>query len=236
MAIQGFLAMTGAELALCNRLPPKAGWMACHFSPSSPGLSNLPKALPEGSLLILNDRLPICGHDKARIAEELSRVIWDHGCCALLLDFQRPDIPEAKALTGVLTEALPCPVAVTPPYADGNTAAVFLPPLPCHLPLSQWIAPWQGRELWLELALDRETITLTDKGASIAPVDLEPETGFEEKNLHCHYSAAVEEDQAVFSLWRTRDDLAELLLEAETLGVTTAVGLYQELSPIPRSP
>ena len=52
MAIRPFLAMTAAEIQGTETLPPKTAWMACHFSPYSTGLSNLPKALPPGLSLI----------------------------------------------------------------------------------------------------------------------------------------------------------------------------------------
>ena len=52
MAIAQYLAMTAAEMIGSTFLPQKAAWMACHFSPYSTGLCNLPSALPPGSLLI----------------------------------------------------------------------------------------------------------------------------------------------------------------------------------------
>lgn len=229
MAIQGFLAMTGAELAACPRIPTRVGWMACHFSSWGTGLSNLPRELPEGSLLILNDRFPICGHDRERIGEELNGCIRSLGSSGLLLDFQREGVTEAKALADHLSRVLPCPVAVTAAYARGNDAAVFLPPLPCHVSLEAWTAPWKGRELWLDLSLDREVITLTDKGAQICPGDHDFQQGFGDEKLHCHYTAAVEEDKVQFSLWRTKEDLEGLIREAGELGIRQTVGLYQEL-------
>lgn len=227
MAIPVNLAMTGAEFYQTDPLPPSIAWMACHFSPSHGGLSNLPRELPAGSVLILNDQMPFSGHDVNRIQEELGQCVEALSCCALLLDFQRPEVPEAADLASALS--LPCPVAVTPLYARGNDAAVFLPPVPCHTHLKEWTAPWKGRTLWLELALDREEILLTREGAAISPLDLEEYGGFADKILHCHYRAAVKEEQAVFHLWRTPSDLDALLGDAEKLGIQRAVGLYQEL-------
>ena len=71
MAIRPFLAMTAAEIRGTETLPPKTAWMACHFSPYSTGLSNLPKALPPGSMVILDDITPIHGHDSETIAAQL---------------------------------------------------------------------------------------------------------------------------------------------------------------------
>lgn len=232
MATDMFLAMTAAEAGKCAVLPPAIGWMACHFSPYSTGLSNLPKALPAGSLLILNDRTPIHAHDRQIIAAQLSDCAERLRCFALLLDFQRPGCGETAELTAFLAETLPFPVAVSAQYAQNLTCPVFLPPLPHHMTLEEYIAPWQGRQIWLEAALDSEVITLTESGAQIDP--LLPgavfEGGHREESLHCHYCIEVSDAEAKFTLWRTRDDLDALLAEAQGLGITTAVGLYQELA------
>ena len=231
MAIGRYFAMTAAEIRGCSALPAGIAWMACHFSPYGTGLSNLPQELPEGSLLILNDRTPIHGHDPRRIAEQLAGTIEANHCCALLLDFQRPEQPETAALAQVLAEALPCPVAVSEQYAEGLACPVFLPPVPPDARLAAYLSPWEGREVWLEMALAGEVITLTEDGAASSPLPFReaPEEGFPEPVLHCHYRAQTSETQARFSLWRTKEDLEALLREAEALGVKCAVGLYQEL-------
>ena len=231
MAIGRYFAMTAAEIRGCSDLPAGIAWMACHFSPYGTGLSNLPQELPEGSLLILNDRTPIHGHDPRRIAEQLAGTIEANHCCALLLDFQRPEQPETAALTQVLAETLPCPVAVSEQYAEGLACPVFLPPLPPDVRVETYLSPWQNREVWLEMALEGEVITLTEEGAAVAPLPFReaPEEGFPEPVLHCHYQVQISDTQARFSLWRTKENLETLLQEAEALGVKCAVGLYQEL-------
>ena len=90
MAIRPFLAMTAAEIQGTETLPPKTAWMACHFSPYSTGLSNLPKALPPGSMVILDDITPIHGHDAEAIAAQLRSRLEEIECSGVLLDFQRP--------------------------------------------------------------------------------------------------------------------------------------------------
>ncbi|MDO5400318.1 MAG: hypothetical protein Q4F17_04960 [Eubacteriales bacterium] len=228
MATACFLAMTAAEISGAAALPPRAAWMSCRFSLYSRGLSGLPQALPPGSVVVLDDQNPFFDHDPDRIAGELAACVRDTGAWGVLLDFQRPGVDEVQALAEQLCSDLPCPVAVTAAYAKGLRCPVFLPPLPCHVPLADWLAPWAGRETWLELALDAQTVTLTDKGASFVPG--EPgDGGFRDERLHCHYTVAVEEDRAVFSLWRTAEDLTGLLKDADRLGVKAAVGLYQEL-------
>ena len=232
MAERIYLAMTAGEFAALSSLPPYIGWMACHFSPYGTGLSNLPVSLPAGSLLILNDRIPICGHDPDRIAGQLLQLCEANQCSGILLDFQRSDIPETAALTALLARsAFPCPLSVSEPYASHSPGPVFLSACPHHISLEDHIAPWQGRELWLELARDAETITLTQSGAVThgLPFGEIPAGGFEEQKLHCHYAVETTPSVARFTLWRTRADLEELAREAAGLGIHTLVGLYQDL-------
>lgn len=231
MAILRYLAMTAAEIREKQDFSGNIAWMACHFSPYSTGLSNLPQVLSADSLLILNDYTPMQGHDPQVVAGQLRECVEALGCRGVLLDFQRPGEEQAAALAKRLTQALPCPVGVSEAYADGLDCPVFLSPVPPGTPAGEYLSPWLGREIWLELALDGEVIILTEKGTDTAPL---PHAGalaggFSEEMLHCHYHIEMVEDAAKFTLWRTRKDLEDLLMEAEKLGVTTAVGLYQEL-------
>lgn len=233
MAIDRYLAMTAAEIGAAPALPPGLGYMACHFSPYTTGLSNLPASLPEGSLLILNDRTPIHGHDPERIAAQLTELIAQLKCHRVLLDLQRPGEAETIALVKKLANALPCPVGVSEPYAAGLNCPVFLPPVPPDTPVKAHLAPWEGREVWLEAALDSLYIHLTPDGASRSPA-AGPLSGtsHHDDTLHCHYHIHTAPDHAGFTLWRTPKDLEELLKEAEGLGVTVSVGLYQEMGSI----
>ena len=229
MAIQSFLAMTAAEIHGSSALPKKIGWMACHFSPYSVGLSNRPKRLPAGSLLIVNDITPIHGHDPEVVAAQLLEVLEALGCCAVLLDFQRPDSLETVQMAAFLADALPCPVAVSDLYAGSLSCPVFLSSLPHHVPLKEHIAPWQGREVWLEPAMDAEEILINENGATASPLThFHENRGHIDEALHCHYRVELSEKCARFTLWRTEEDIDHLLEEAEALGITTAVGLYQE--------
>ncbi len=230
MDIMHYLAMTAAEIGADPPLPPKIAWMACHFSPYSAGLSNCPRQLPPGSLLILNDFSPIHGHSPEAVADRLRECVEAFGCSGVLLDFQRPGNAETAALAQYLAGSLPCPMAVSQPYAGSLTRPVFLPPVPVQTPVPEYLAPWQGREIWLETALDAVKITLTEKGASFAPLpraDSAP-GGFRDETLHCRYRITLSDDSAEFLLYRAREDLSPLLQEAGKYGVTTAVGLYQE--------
>ena len=226
-----YLALTAAEFSSCHTLPSALAWMACHFSCYGTGLSNVPEALPKGAMLILNDRTPVYGHDAGRIVAQLTQMAEQWQLDSILLDFQRPDNPETAAIAQAIVEALPCPVGVSDSYAAAFSCPVFLSPPPLYCPIDAYLAPWSGKELWLEAALGSQTIIVTENGSQYGP--LLPEEGtepcFEEPQLLCHYHIALTQTQADFTLFRTREDLDALLNAAESLGVTKAVGLYQEL-------
>ena len=231
MAITPFLAMTAAEMGKVSDLPEKIAWMACHFSPYGLGPSNLPQALPPGSLLMVDDFTPPHGHDPVLIAEQLTLCTESLQCSGILLDFQRQNCPETAVLAKHLTERLPCPIAVSESYADDLDCPVFLPPVPPSVAPQTHFAPWKGREIWLEIGLLGEILTLMQHGCTVTPLPYpDPnQKGFSDPKLHCHYTIETNEKSAGFTLWRNREDIGELLEEAETLGVTTAVGLFQEL-------
>ena len=229
MAIPLFLAMTAAEFTNAPQKPSHTAWMACHFSPYGTGLTNLPKTLPENALLILNDRTPVCGHDPEQVCAGLADAVQQFKCCGILMDLQREGDPQ---LRNIIEKAvtLPCPVAVSDSYAGNYDCPVFLSAPPVHRPLSAHIAPWKGREIWLEAALQGCDITVTAQGSTYAPSSPEAEKlPFRDDALHCHYRIETNNSYIRFSLQRTKSDLETLLEEAESLGITHAVGLYQEL-------
>lgn len=238
MPIPQYLAMTAAEVAGSTALPQPAAWMACHFSSSGNGLSNLPRWLPFDSLLILDDSIPMQGHDPQRITAELGACLEQLQCVGLLLDFQRVGEEQIRKLAEYLCETLPFPIIISDTYAGGLDCGVFVSPIPPDEDMASRLAPWRGREIWLDTTREGLKILLTEEGAKVTPLPPweRPEGGFEEKRLHCHYRASLEENSAAFTLWRTAADVAAQLAEAEALGVTAAVGLYQEFgSPLPES-
>lgn len=225
------LAMTAGEMWNCERLPEHVSWMACQFSPYGEGITNIPKALPPGTMVILNDRMPCQGHSAPLAASQLADVVAQFECESVLLDFQRPLEEEPLAVIRAILDALPCPAAVSETYARELDCPVFLSPAPLHLPLAEHLAPWQGREIWLEAALCQETATVTEKGTVFAP-RFPPEWldgGFFDEALCCNYRMEVSEKEIRFTLFDTRESLETKLKKAHSLGVTRAVGLYQEL-------
>lgn len=234
MALPLYLAMTAAEISRAAALPEKTAYMACHFSSYSTGLSAIPASLPPGSMLILNDRTPVQGHDPQLIAGQLLQATQALQADSVLLDFQRPGDPLSAAVVQAVVDTLSCPVAVSEYYAEKLTCAVFLSPLPLSCPLKTHLSRWQERECWLETALDSARITLTEAGSMYTPLHPPeaPAPAHREPTLHCRYRIAVTHNTAQFTLFRSPEDLAALLEEAARLGVTRAVGLYQELHGI----
>ena len=216
MEISRYLAMTKGEMAVFS-LPSGyfPGFMACHFSPYGTGLSDIPQALPTGSMLILNDRMPICGHDPEVIAAQLLQLLEKTGYDSLLLDFQRPDIQETKALCEVLTQALPCPIGVSNLYAQDLKCPVFLSPALLDQGLREHIAPWEGREIWLDIAPEAACITVTKSSSTIVAVPFSdpPENSFEDSALHIRYRAEIFDNKIQFHLWRDLPQLEALLEE-----------------------
>ena len=228
MPIPCYLALTAAEFAEIDPLPEKCAWMACHFSCYGTGLSNLPDMLPEGSIIILNDRTPIHKHDPQRICAQLNTLAERFHPDGILLDFQRSNIPETRKVAEVLTQELPCPVAVTQNYADELACAVFLE-VPIYIPLEKYIMPWKGRQLWLDAAPDMTQLTVTETGCQITKAEIPPaEPIFTDTQLHCDYHIALTDSSAIFTLHRDKTQLGRLLEEAENLGFVRAIGLYQE--------
>lgn len=235
MPIPHYLAMTGAEMAGKTILPDHTAWMACHFSPSGQGLSNLPQWLPPGSVLILDDSTPIHDHDPVLIAEQLKTCIDSNQCGGLLLDFQRPGEEQSQNLAQYLCRTLSLPIVVSDTYADSLDCPVFLSPISPDETMASRLARWHGRKIWLDTTMAGLEIVLTEKEAKSTPLPPweAPEGGMEDERLHCHYQILLDETKAVFTLWRTMEDIASQLEEAEALGVTAAVGLYQEFRPLP---
>lgn len=232
MEIPLYLAMTAAEFAFCDVLPKKCAWMACHFSPYGTGITNFPTELPVGSLMILDDSTPLHGHDPKRIAEEVLEVIGKLQPAGVLLDFQRPANGETAELAAFLAHKLPCPVCVSDIYAKGLDCPVFLPPPRLTCRLEDHLVPWGGREIWLEASRESLCCTVTENGRCIRrqPYLTEMPLSFSDSSLHCHYRIEEIDGAARFYLQRTAGDLSSLLEEAAASGVTTAVGLWQELN------
>ena len=231
MALPLYLAMTSPEITSIDHYPSHCAYMACHFSPYSQGLSNLPDSLAEGAMLILNDNFPCQGHSPSLVVQQIASIIAQFRCESLLLDFQRPPEPESEVMAEAILQAAPCPAAATPPFCRDS---VFLPPCPLHIPLEEYLLPWKQREVWLEEALCQEDVVITRDGARFIP-QFPPEGltgGFYDEALRCRYKIQTAEDQITFTLFDTPESLEKKLELAQSLGVSRAVGLWQELGTV----
>ena len=221
-----FLAMTAEEIKATSPLPDNIVLLGCHFSPSAPILHGLPPTLMPGQGLILDDRTPIPEVDPSPILKQLSQL----APAFLLLDFQRPPTEPARKLAAALA-ALPFPTPMPPAYAKPDQP-IFLPPVPAHVPIADYITPWSHREIWLELALDGVQISITPQGSKITPIaHAEPAEKYHtDSMLHCHYSITPGADSLEFYCYRTREDITSLLNTPLPPNITHTIGLYHELS------
>ena len=235
MDIKCYLAMTASELSAAAQFPANTAYMACHFSGSNPGLSNLPAILPPGSMVVIDDLIPPHTHDPELISMQLTDLNEKLSISSVLLDFQRPDIHENRSIAEYLIQALPCPVGVSALYAEDLACPVFLPPPPLHMALREHLRRWATREIWLEIAAETAQVKVTKDGSTYHP-DFDGSISqpvFEEKFLCYHYHISVQQDHALFTIRRDKEDLQQLLQQAQALGVGCAVGPYQQLYPFP---
>lgn len=231
MKITGYIAMTSAEFSAAPVLPAHPAWMACHFSCYATGLTNMPHALPPGSMIIVNDRTPVQGHDPELIAEQLQYLWETQKPDCFLLDLQRPGSPEAGQIVKKLLSTLSCPVGVSDLYAEEFDCPVFLCAPPVDRTLEDHIRHWEGREIWLEIAPDAALATILTSGCQFSPASLRPlqEPVFYDNTVHCHYHTDIRDQAACIHLLRDKEALRRMIRTTELSQVTRAVGLYQQL-------
>lgn len=226
MPLPLYLAMTAAEISKKSVLPAHLAYMACHFSPYGTGLSNLPGSLPTGSMLILNDRIPVHGQDPDRISDQLITVIFQNKVSSVLLDLERPPNRESTEIVRKLCNTLPCPVGVAAGYAVDLDTPVFIGAAAYETPEESWNA-FQGREIWLEANLERTIVKVTQSGAQVlADPDTSDPLPYFSEVLSSHYRIALYEDHVYFHFGRTKDDIIHLLERSNK--ITCAIGLWQQ--------
>lgn len=224
-----YLAMTAAEFAQKSAFSHKVAWMSCHFSPFGRGLSNVPKWLPEGSLLMADDSYPPDGHDPKEIADQLQAAADRLKPAGIVLDFQRPGDAQTERIRDAILSSLPYPVAVALPYARRDFP-VLLPPPPPQTVLTEYLKAYRGQEIWLEVGAIQICATVTEKGCAFQETQLQWDLPkFYDEALCCHYQTRVSKDSIQFLLLREKDDVLQLAKAAQAHGVTCCVGLYREL-------
>ena len=228
-----YLAMTEAEFSCAEVLPVHPAWMACHYSCYGMGLSGLPKRLPEEALLIVNDRTPPAGHDPKIIVQQLKQLIQQHGIQQVLLDFQRDGFEESRCLAQQLVQELTVSVAVSEKYAASLECPVFLDCPPPYKALEACTEKWSGRELWLELAPEAGIAEVTKEGFLYKSKQDEDSTEFPfyDTELCCRYRTQIYDDRLLVTMKRDKEALKALCMQAQTMGIHTFVGLYQQVGP-----
>lgn len=228
-----YLAMTEAEFSSAEVLPTHPAWMACHYASYDAGLSGLPDQLPESSLLIVNDRTPPSGHDPELILKQLKKLIHRHSLKNILLDLQREDFPENRALADILVSELDIPVAVSEKYAADLECPVFMDCPPPHSSPEVQFEQWSNREVWLELAPEAGIATVTSEGFTYESTrsTLPSQLPFYDEALCCHYGTQIKDDRLVVTMQRDHKALEGLCAHAKALGIRHFVGLYQLLGP-----
>ena len=224
MSMPLYLAMTAAEISRKEQLPQHLAYMACHFSPYSTGLSNMPNQLPKNTMVILNDRIPVCGQDPDTVACQLAQLCEETEADSILLDLQRPFDDHTEKIVRAILDTAVCPVGVSEIYAYNLDTPVFISVPPLNQTFTQHAKRWEGREIWLEAALEQATYAITE--TDCRPVYSTSTAPLSCPSLFCHYGFREEADQVILSLERTREDLLALIDESP---VTKTIGLYQQL-------
>lgn len=231
MNFQCYIAMTAAEYSNCRALPKNTAWMACHFSCYGAGLSNLPPKMQDGSMLIINDKLPPSGHDPVYITEQLLELKESSVFSCILLDFQRESDPETAQIAKHISETMDCPVGISETYAHCSNGPVFINCPPPHCSLFKKLELWKEHELWLEAALETETAMVHRDRCQIS---LEPFSQGKDSDavcdeLRCRYRILNKAEYAEMILYRDIAQLESMLKDARDSGVTKVIGLYQQL-------
>ena len=231
MSLRFYLAMTDAEIRRATSLPRHLAFMACHFSPYGSGLTNIPQRLPPGSLLIVNDRVPVLNHDPELILSQLKSAVQRLKAFGILLDFQIPGNTQTERIVQTLVDGLPCPVAVSAAYGEDLTCPIFSSPL-IHQRLCDSPYIKKGRPLWLDTYQETAFYKVTPAGCSVIKDAIISGDTFFDEILQCRYSFSIEKDSVVFSLSRQTAEISGYLKAAEMAGIPIAVGLYQQFSAL----
>lgn len=228
MEAKHFSAVTPFEMA--QYMPENLAYMGCHFSHSGPGLTNFPTNLPPGSLLLVDDSIPILDHDPVFATKQLLETVEKFSISAVLLDFQKPPTDKSKEMAATIIRALPCLCAITASYTSYFNCPVFLPPPPLTAVVSDYLKPWLERGIFLELADETLQLTVTADGCTASTfMDPNFHPQHYDERLFCHYRVDVTSNSVIFSLHRTKEALDQLSQAAITMGALGTVGLYQEL-------
>lgn len=226
MKIPFYLAMTAEEFLPTARLPAHLAYLGTHFSENGSGLVGLPDKVPEGSILIIDDRTPFQDHDLKMILRQIRETYENNRCTGILLDFQKPYSENLRRVTEAVLHDFPGHTAVTKEYFS-DSAILFLPLLPGD-DIAASLSPFAGRNIWLDLS-PSPISCLIASGCYISENKKSAACPLQDTALNCHYGTALRQDGIQFTLQRTIDDCSSLLEKAAALGVSAGFALYQEI-------
>ena len=231
MVLPLYLAMTGREILAAQPSASRCAYMACHFSPYGLGLSNLPKALPEGAVILLSDRIPPGGHDAEVVVAQLEELVRQFQPKAIVLDLETAGNGFCRELAVKCSGISGAEITVAAAYAKDLPCSVFVGAGALWTPAEKLLKPWQGRKLWVEAVLQRGLVTVTDQGAGYEELPWEPpeEELPVDEDLQVAYRIRQTKDAVEVMLWRGKEQLPKWMEKLEQLGAEGFLGLYQQL-------
>jgi hypothetical protein len=205
--------------------------MACHFSPYGLGLSNLPRQLPEGAVILVSDRIPPGGHDAGVVVSQLEELAQQFHPKAIVLDLERTGDDFCAELAAKCDSISGTETVVAAAYAEGLQCSVFLGAAQLWTPAEQWLRPWSGRRIWAECVLQRALVRITEDGAVYRELPWEPprQEVLADGQQAVVYGVREQADAVEVMLWRGKEQLALWMEKLEKLGVEHFLGLYQQL-------
>lgn len=224
MALPVYLALTEAEFRLPTRKPARLAWMGIRFTENGT-LVGFPEVFPAGGILTVNDSSPLPEKCPPEAIKILQQWVEQFRPSAVLMDMQRSGA--APEVLKALASSLPCPVAVSAPYAHVLSGPVLLPPVPLYRDPEKFLAPWAGREIWLEISPLGQVVRLTKTGRDIRFAPVSP-VQKEFPGPCSRYTIRKGPDFIEFRFRRTSEGTAALFATAEKHGVTRLFGLYLE--------
>lgn len=202
--------------------PGNLAILGMHLSQDGMHLAGIPETVPEGCILLLDDRILPEKIDEDAILRQLASVLHKRSPKSLYLDFQRESV-HSTSLIRRITESYPEITAVSALYAEGLSCPVVLPPIPLYKKVEEVLSPWQGREIWIEQDLSAWEVTVTKDGADVKSTAIPRESGFFDEALCCRYCIKTEENAAIFTLFSTSETLQKQAEKAASLGVKAAL-------------
>lgn len=227
MKIPFYTAMTGQEMEADGLSYTQRAWLSAHFDSNGNGISNLPEKPFHGSILILDDLYPFDKHNEDKICSELYAHITSGNYEGVLLDLQRDYSESLCSLVRKIEKEIPCKVGITPPYCTPDSI-VFLPPITHTQIPAEYLTPWKGHEIWLDMCLKEASLTVSEE-SPVQSKSLPEKLPYYDEALYTHYNITKYENGFIFTFRREYEDCTKLLEEAGKYGVSAGFCLLCEI-------